>query len=70
MVGRTRFLASRTVLLIFFIVLGATVMFPFYFLLVSSFRHPQEMFASGFRIAINVKELTLSNYRMLFTGNG
>lgn len=70
MVGRSRFIASRVLLLLFFLALGAAIMFPFYFLLVSSLRNVQELFSGGFRVAINIKEVTLSNYKLLFTGSG
>jgi arabinosaccharide transport system permease protein len=70
MVGRKRILVSRIVLLVFFVFLGMVVLFPFYFLVVSSFRNVQDLFNGGFRIALNFKEMTISNYKLLFTGSG
>ncbi len=70
MVGRKRILVSRIVLLVFFLFLGMVVLFPFYFLVVSSFRNVQDLFNGGFRIALNFKEMTISNYKLLFTGSG
>jgi len=70
MVGRNRVYVSRILLLIFFLCLGAITLFPFYFLVVSSFRNVQELFNGGFRLALDVKNMTLSNYLLLFTKNG
>jgi len=70
MVGRNRVYVSRILLLVFFLCLGAITLFPFYFLVVSSFRNVQELFNGGFRLALDVKNMTLSNYLLLFTKNG
>jgi len=70
MVGRNRMYLSRFLLLVFFVCLGSVVLFPFYFLVVSSFRNVQELFNGGFRLALDVKNMTLSNYLLLFTKDG
>ena len=69
MVGGKRISASR-VLLLFFTFLGMLVLFPFYFLLVASFRPTRQLFISGFQLAIRLKEMTLANYQLLLTGSG
>ncbi|HUI70241.1 MAG TPA: carbohydrate ABC transporter permease [Spirochaetia bacterium] len=70
MIGGRRLSASRLFLLAFFVVMGAVVLFPFYFLLVSSFRPSQELFTSGFHLGIRLKGVTLTNYQMLLQGSG
>jgi arabinosaccharide transport system permease protein len=70
MVGRRGFLASRLLLLVFFVCLGIVMLFPFYFLLLSSFRPSQELFTSGFQAGIHLKDMTMANYRLLLLGSG
>jgi arabinosaccharide transport system permease protein len=70
MIGGRRLAASRVVLLVFFIAVGAAVLFPFYFLLVSSLRPSQELFTSGFHLRIQLRGMTLGNYWLLLAGSG
>jgi len=70
MIGGRGFVLSRVLLLVFFIALGASVLFPFYFLLVSSLRPSQELFTSGFHLGIQLKGMTAANYGMLLGGSG
>jgi len=70
MIGRRGFVASRALLLVFFVAVGAAVLFPFYFLLLSSFRPSQELFTSGFHLRIRLTGMTLGNYQVLLGGSG
>jgi len=70
MIGGRRLAASRLLLLAFFVAVGAAVLFPFYFLLVSSFRPSQELFTEGFHLGIRLKGMTLTNYQVLLQGSG
>jgi len=70
MVGGNRFLVSRVLMLILFVVLGFLVLYPFYFLLISSFRPTRTLFISGFQLVPHFKEMTLENYKLLISGSG
>ena len=70
MVGGYRFYVARALLLALFIAVGAIVLFPFYFLLVASFRPTRDLFISGFQLVVQFKQITLNNYYQLFVGNG
>jgi len=70
MVGGNRFLVSRVLMLILFVVLGFLVLYPFYFLLISSFRPTRTLFISGFQLVPHFKGMTLENYKLLISGSG
>jgi arabinooligosaccharide transport system permease protein len=70
MIGGRRLSASRLLLLAFFVAVGAAALFPFYFLLVSSFRPSQELFTNGFHLGLRLKDMTLTNYQVLLQGSG
>ncbi len=70
MIGGKGLKVSRLLMVVFFAAVGAAVLFPFYFLLLSSLRPSQELFTSGFHLGIPTKGMTLSNYQLLLGGSG
>lgn len=52
----------------FFTILGILVVFPFVVAVLASFRPGQELIRYGLSIKLNFGEMTLNNYRYLFTG--
>jgi arabinosaccharide transport system permease protein len=70
MVAGYRLAVSRTALLLLFAIVAVVVLFPFYFLLVASFRPTRELFINGFQVAVRFKNVTLANYQLLTTGSG
>ncbi len=52
----------------FFTVLGVLVVFPFVTAVLASFRPGQELIRYGLSIKLNFSEMTLNNYKYLFTG--
>ena len=52
----------------FFTILGIIVVFPFVAAVLASFRPGQELIRYGLSIKLNFAEMTLNNYKYLFTG--
>ena len=61
---------KKGLLLLLFIVLGIIAIFPIYYLLISSFRPSDKMFRSGIVLFVKLEEITLRNYRYLFSESG
>ena len=61
---------KKGLLLLLFIVLGIIAVFPIYYLLISSFRPSDKMFRSGIVLFVKLEEITLRNYRYLFSESG
>jgi len=61
---------KKGLLLLLFIVLGIIAIFPIYYLLISSFRPSEKMFRSGIVLFVKLEEITLRNYRYLFSESG
>ena len=52
----------------FFTIIGIIVVFPFVAAVLASFRPGQELIRYGLSIKLNLAEMTLNNYKYLFTG--
>ena len=61
---------QKGLLVLLFIVLGFIALFPIYYLLMSSFRPSEKMFRSGIVLFVKLEEMTLQNYKFLFSESG
>jgi arabinosaccharide transport system permease protein len=56
-------------LVIFFIILSAIILVPFITILLTSFKESGQIIRNGFNLNIDLKNLTLENYKYLFFGD-
>ncbi|PZE20002.1 carbohydrate ABC transporter permease [Paenibacillus xerothermodurans] len=61
---------QRGLLLLLFVILGAVALFPFYALLLASFKEPTELLRYGLNVKLQPEILNLKNYTYLFSGEG
>jgi len=67
---RTRQNVGRLVFFLLFAAFAACALFPFYYLLLASFRPSDQLFRSGMDFGINFSRMTLRNYEYVFFGKG
>jgi len=60
---------TRTLLLVFFIILGAIALVPFLSIVLTSFKDSDLIIRHGFNLNVDFKSLNLDNYRYVFTGS-
>lgn len=61
---------STTISYIVLAILALIVMFPIYFMVISSFKHTQDLFRNGIRMVFEYHNLTFENYHYTFFDNG
>ena len=61
---------GRIVLLSVFVLLAVCSIFPFYYLVLASFRPSDLLFRSGMDFGIDPGKMTLRNYQYVFLGKG
>lgn len=64
---RTRKRVNSIITTVFLVVIGFIVLIPFWFLLISSFKSSQDIFANGLNVNIDFSKMNFSNYGKLFT---
>lgn len=58
---------TKTLLILLFIGVSFIVLFPFYVMVISGFKHATELFSNGLNVSADPDTLTLTNYIALFT---
>ncbi len=67
MKANTSSLISKLLVIIILIIFAIFVLFPFYFIIITSLRPGVEMMRNGITPSLNVKGMSLRNYMILFT---
>jgi len=60
---------TRTLLLVFFIILGAIALVPFLSIVLTSFKDSDLIIRHGFNLNVDFRSLNLDNYKYVFTGS-
>jgi len=61
---------GRIILFLLFIVIAVTTIFPFYYLVLASFRPSDQLFRKGMDFSLDPSKMTLNNYKYVFLGKG
>lgn len=67
--GRKKRIFTRTLILLFFIVLSVALLLPLYAIFLASFKPGQELIRYGLNLKINFNVMSFQNYRELFLGD-
>jgi arabinosaccharide transport system permease protein len=61
---------GRIILFLVFIVIAVATIFPFYYLVLASFRPSDQLFRKGMDFSLDPSKMTLNNYKYVFLGKG
>lgn len=63
-------LINNILAFIFLAIIAITVLIPFYFMVVSSFKSVQDIFSNGLNVHLDFSKMNLDNYKSLWTNRG
>jgi arabinosaccharide transport system permease protein len=61
---------GRIILFLVFILIAVATIFPFYYLVLASFRPSDQLFRKGMDFSLDPSKMTLNNYKYVFLGKG
>jgi arabinosaccharide transport system permease protein len=61
---------GRIILFLVFLLIAVATIYPFYYLVLASFRPSDQLFRKGMDFSLDPSKMTLNNYKYVFLGKG